>query len=229
MNKQSGTVLLLVLVVIVFISAVATIAVRSSMLALRLSSNHQIQALLLESSDAVLFALEDPQLIDQQFNERGVLGYFNRDDHAQDQLVFCYRAQSTTFIDMQRAGVIRADGSIDPQTTQGFCRADQYATGRATVLSQLYMKKNNTPLSAFSFTPLGSSLGQTAFAPKSEQIAVTVISILPNFSGRSGSEIESCFQRAAQQVMTCFARLNIPFNLQHADYSAGSWLHGRSP
>lgn len=224
MSGQRGAALLLVLIMMVLISVVGTLAVNSSILGLKLASNSQIQALLLQRSDAVLFALEDRQLIAQQFNAQGVLGYFNREGRAQDQLVFCYRTQSTTFMDLQQAAVIRANGSIDPQATQGFCRANDYATSRATVISQLYLRKNSQPLAIFSFVPLGNSLGQSPLPLQSEQISVTVISIFPSWSGRSGREIESCFQQLESQVMACFRRLNVPFNLQHAEYRIGHRL-----
>lgn len=230
MNKtqQQGAALLFVLIVIVFIAAVGTIAVRSSLLALKLASNSQVHARLLANSDAALFALEDPMHIAAQFDAQGLVAYFNHDEHAQDQLVFCYQAETATVLDIQHAAVIGAEGAIRSTANQGFCRVAPYTGGRAAVLTQLYLKKNHTALPIFSFIPLGNSLGQTAFAPEHQQLAVTVISVLPNQSDHSAEDIASCFQQAEHQVMACFRQLNVPFNLQRADYNAGRWLQGRA-
>lgn len=48
-----------------------------------------------------------------------------------------------------------------------------------------------------------------------------MISVLPSFSGASSSQIENCFKQRASLVGACFDGLNIPYNMQHADYIVG--------
>lgn len=215
-HQQQGAALIFVLIVIVFIAAVGTISVRSSLLALKLASNSQVHARLLLSSDAALLALENAKQLVAESGMQGIVAYFNSEEHAQDQLVFCYQTQAVTALDLQHAAVIGADGAIRSQASQGFCRATPAVGGRAVVLTQLYLKKNNTAQPISSFTSSENSLDQTAFESEKQQFAVTAISVLPNNHEHRTEDITSCFQQAEHQVMACFSQLNVPFNLQRS-------------
>lgn len=220
MRRQVGSALIIVLIVLLFVTLIGTLAIRSGILGLRLATNSQIQALLLENSNAALFNLENPNQVERQLAPDGMFSYFNKNGNANDELVFCYRASDSQFFSMNRASVI---GSNKIGVT-GYCKADQFATGRSAILSQVYLRKNNANNDEpFSTVVQSTSLGVTAtnLPIISNNISATVISVLPNFSGATDAEIEACFKKNASEVSACFTELNIPFNTQHADYIVG--------
>lgn len=96
MKQQKGATLIVVLVILILITLVGTLAVRSGILGLRLATNSQVQALLLENSNAALFNLENPNQVARQLAQDGMYSYFNSAANAEDELVFCYRASQDT-------------------------------------------------------------------------------------------------------------------------------------
>lgn len=224
MKRQSGSALIIVLVVLVLIVSIGTLAIRSGILGLKLATNSQVQALLLENSNAALFNLEDPSQIARQLAADGMYSYFNDAANANDELVFCYRASQATFFSMQNASVIDAQGGTTKNGVAGFCKATQFATGRSAVLSQVYLRRNVDNADPLSLLPQGTSLGASlsSIPMVSNNISATVISVLPSFSSAENDDIEECFRNRAAEVSACFEDLNIPFNTQKADYIVGA-------
>lgn len=221
MKRQLGSALIIVLVMLVLIVSIGTWAIKSGVLGLRLATNSQVQALLLENSNAALFNLEDPKQVARQLAADGMYSYFNDANNADDELVFCYRASQSTFFSMQNASVIDPQGGTTKNGVNGFCKATQYATGRSAVLSQVYLTKNVTTSTPFAGAPKGTSIGQGNVPVTINNIGAIVVSVLPSFSDASSEQIESCFKQRASAVAACFKSLNIPYNMQHSDYTVG--------
>ena len=221
MKKQLGSALIIVLVILVLVTLIGTLAVRSGILGLKLATNSQVSALLLENSDSALFNIENPDQIERQLALDGMFAYFNSAANADDELVFCYRAAQNAFYDFSKASAIAADGTTTKIGVDGFCKANQFAMGRSAVLSQVYLTKSSTASAPFSSVPKGTSLGQSNVPATSNNIGATVISVLPSFAGASSTDIENCFKRPASTVGTCFDGLGIPYNMQHSDYVVG--------
>ncbi len=59
MNKHKGSTLVIVLIVLILVTLIGAMGVRTGIFGLKLATNSQIQALLLESSNAALLNLED--------------------------------------------------------------------------------------------------------------------------------------------------------------------------
>ena len=224
MKHQLGSALIIVLIVLVLIVSIGTWAIKSGILGLRLATNSQVQALLLENTNAALFNLEDPQQVARQLAADGMYSYFNDANNADDELVFCYRASQSTFFSMQNASVIDSQGGTTKNGVNGFCKATQFATGRSAVLSQVYLRKNINNADPLSLVPKGTSLGAslTSIPMVSNNISATVISVLPSFSSATKAQIETCFRKRAAEVSACFEQHNIPFNTQKADYTVGA-------
>ncbi|QIO09964.1 pilus assembly protein PilX [Acinetobacter lanii] len=221
MIEQRGSTLIVTLIILLLIVLVGTMAVRSGILGLRLATNSQIQILLLENSNAALFNIEDPNQISRQLAQDGMFSYFNAADHATDELVFCYRASENNFFSMSKASAISHSGDISKIGLDGFCKANQFSTGRSAIISQVYIKKNLESAVPFSHFASGTSLGQSNLPVVSNHISVTVISTLPSFAHVSTAEIEQCFKKLSSEVSVCFSNLSIPYNTQHADYVVG--------
>ncbi|MDH1276730.1 pilus assembly protein PilX [Acinetobacter johnsonii] len=224
MKKQVGSALIIVLVILVLVTLIGTLAVRSGILGLKLATNSQIQALLLENSNSALFNLEDPSQVARQLAGDGMYSYFNDSANATDELVFCYRASQAQFFSMNNASVIDQAGGITKNGVMGFCKKNQFATGRSAILSQVYLQKNSDTDEPFASAALNTSLGVTSsnLPIVSNSISATVISVLPSFASATDAQIENCFRQRASQVSSCFSNLNIPFNTQHADYIVGA-------
>ena len=227
MKKQLGSALIIVLVILVLVTLIGTLAVRSGILGLKLATNSQVSALLLENSDSALFNIENPDQVARQLALDGMFAYFNSSANADDELVFCYRAAQASFYSFSKASAITADGTTTKIGVDGFCKANQFAMGRSAVLSQVYLTKSSTVSAPFGSVPKGTSIGQSNVPATTNNIGATVISVLPSFSDASPTQIEECFKKPSnkygslQTVGECFEGLNIPYNMQHSDYVVG--------
>lgn len=221
MKQQQGATLITVLIVLVLVTLLGTIAVKTGILGLKIATNSQVNTLLMGNSDSALFNIESPDQVARQLALDGMFAYFNSSANANDELVFCYRASEDSFFKLSKASAITADGSTTKIGVDGFCKANQFAMGRSAVLSQVYLTKNITTSTPFGGAPKGTSLGQSNVPVTTNNIGATVISVLPSFSGATASEIESCFKQRASAVGACFEGLGIPYNMQHSDYTVG--------
>ncbi len=221
MKQQQGVTLITVLIVLVLVTLLGTIAVKSGILGLKIATNSQVNTLLMGNSDSALFNIENPDQVARQLALDGMFAYFNSSANANDELVFCYRASEDSFFKLSKASAITADGSTTKIGVDGFCKANQFAMGRSAVLSQVYLTKNATTSTPFGGAPKGTSLGQSNVPVTTNNIGATVISVLPSFAGATATQIESCFKRRASAVGACFEGLNIPYNMQHSDYTVG--------
>ena len=221
MKQQKGATLITVLVILIVITLLGTIAVKMGIVGLKIATNSQVNALLLENSDSALFNIENPAEVERQLALDGMFAYFNSSANANDELVFCYRASENSFFKLSKASAITEDGSTTKIGVDGFCKANQFAMGRSAVLSQVYLTKSSTASAPFSSVPKGTSIGQSNVPAISNNIGATVISVLPSFAGATTTQIENCFKQRASAVGACFDGLGIPYNMQHSDYTVG--------
>ena len=221
MKQQKGATLITVLVILVIVTLLGTIAVKMGIVGLKIATNSQVSALLLENSDSALFNIENPDQVARQLALDGMFAYFNSSANADDELVFCYRAAQASFYSFSKASAITEDGSTTKIGVDGFCKANQFAMGRSAVLSQVYLTKSSTVSAPFGSVPKGTSIGQSNVPATSNNIGATVISVLPSFAGATTAQIENCFKQRASAVGACFDGLGIPYNMQHSDYVVG--------
>ena len=221
MKQQKGATLITVLVILIVITLLGTIAVKMGIVGLKIATNSQVNALLLENSDSALFNIENPAEVERQLALDGMFAYFNSSANANDELVFCYRASENSFFKLSKASAITEDGSTTKIGVDGFCKANQFAMGRSAVLSQVYLTKSSTVSAPFGSVPKGTSIGQSNVPATSNNIGATVISVLPSFAGATTAQIENCFKQRASAVGACFDGLGIPYNMQHSDYTVG--------
>ena len=221
MKQQKGATLITVLVILIVITLLGTIAVKMGIVGLKIATNSQVNALLLENSDSALFNIENPAEVERQLALDGMFAYFNSSANANDELVFCYRASENSFFKLSKASAITEDGSTTKIGVDGFCKANQFAMGRSAVLSQVYLTKSSTVSAPFGSVPKGTSIGQSNVPATSNNIGATVISVLPSFAGATTTQIENCFKQRASAVGACFDGLGIPYNMQHSDYVVG--------
>lgn len=224
-HAQKGATLIIILMILLMITVVGTYAVKQGLISLNISTNSQAQQLLIQNSDAALFALEDPNQIKRQLYADGMFGYFYSADHALDELTFCYKGSISSY-SLANASAIGADGSTGKIGTAGYCTMTAFSTARSAVLSQVYIRKNQTTTSAtaapFASVSQGTSLGGGSDQFSSLNISVTVISVLPSIVNASSTDIQNCFKQSSSNVASCFKGLGVPYNIQRADYTVGT-------
>lgn len=233
MKSQQGSTLVMVLIVLLLITLIGTMAMRESLMNLRLSTGVQISNLLLNNSDAGLFELEDPKKISVRLTAQNMYGYFDDDTNADDELVFCYKANQSTFFNLRDTSVI---GKNSKRGTRGYCTSSTFATGRSAVLSQVYLRKLSSSSSGSSGNALDSQVTDNDIGSKDttstfRRIGATVVSVLPSFTNVLSSKVEGCFKLSAIRTNTsnktnnvemCFQDANIPYNIQYSEYNIGS-------
>lgn len=240
MKHQQGSTLIIVLVVLLLITIIGTIAMRGSMLGLRLSTSGQISNILIESSDAAIFNLQDPDKVTARMSTQQMYGHFDMPENVQDELVFCYLANRPQMYEVNRVSVIGSS----KLGQRGYCRANSFATGRDAVVSQVYLRKITTASSSGNVLDnlmAGSSIGGASSQyANMKTMAATVVSIMPTFVNANDTQVQRCFRRTADSrrvvagvsessayhstVATCFRGLNVPYNIQYAEYQVGTNL-----
>ena len=222
-KSQQGNTLIVVLILLLLVTIIGTLAIRQSLVSLNIATNGQVQQLLFENSDTALFRVEDPTQVETQLAANGMFAYFDSDDNKNDELVFCYKGENTKFFNLHQASVISPDGTLTKNGTTGYCQSTWFATGRSAILSQVYLSLITTASQPLANLTIGTSAGSSNNVPNTtKRIAVTVISVLPSFSAASSTDIESCFKQNKDDIGTCFSALNIPYNIQRADYTVGT-------
>lgn len=221
-KNQQGATLIMVLIVLLLISSIATIAMKTGMFGLRLSTNNQVDSLLLENNNSALFNLEDPSKISQRLATNSMYGHFLSSANADDTLVFCYRSDQSEFFDITRASVL----GNTKLGNGGYCGANHFSGGRQAVISQIYLSKvtddDTTPLVGLS---TGVSIGQGSIGITKMKMNATSISILPSFANSGINNIVACLGATYTEIddtVACLGNANVPYNLQHAQYMIGT-------
>lgn len=212
----------MVLIVLLLISAIATVAMKTGRFGLNLATNNQVDSLLLENNNSALFNLEDPSKVTQRLATNSMYGYFLSDANSDDTLVFCYRSDSNEFFNITRASVL-GSGKLG---INGYCGANNFSGGRQAVISQIYVSKapadEGTPLAGLA---TGVSVGQGSIGITKMKMNATSISILPSFSNSGINTIVACLgsgHTTVESSVTCLSNANVPYNLQHAQYMIGT-------
>ncbi len=93
-HNQKGSTLIVVLMIVLLITIIGTLAIRQSISSLKLVTNNQIHTLLLQSSDAALLALQNPNNTPDIAAANGIVGFFKNENHKEAELVFCFSESS---------------------------------------------------------------------------------------------------------------------------------------
>ncbi|MEQ1417494.1 pilus assembly protein PilX [Acinetobacter indicus] len=245
-TKQEGATLIVVLILLVIITMIGTLAIRSSLTTLNIATNSQAQQLLVQNSDAAIFNVEDPDLIERNTAYDGLFGLVKSDANKGKELVFCYKGTATEFYDFSRASFMQWVSGTAPNNSElgidGYCKMDSsnnfFTSGRKAVMTQVSIKVNTDASSnldrAFEHMQRGTD-AESAKIDKSEKILVTATSIVPSMSTANDTDINNCFSTHMNQVVIpssvtpatgmnksvsqCLQDLGVPVNTQIAEYN----------
>ncbi len=248
-TKQTGATLIVVLILLVIITVIGTLAVRSSLTALNIATNSQAQQLLVQNSDSAIFNVENPALLLRNTAFDGLFGQVKSDANKGKELVFCYRGVKAEFYEYNRASFMKWVSGTAPSNgelgTAGYCKVggseNFFTSGRQAAMTQVAIKVNLSAESesvgldqAFQYMQQGTDI-DSAKIDKSEKILVMATSIVPALTSASDTDINNCFSKHMNQVVVpngvtpasgmnrsvseCLQDLGVPVNTQVTEYN----------
>ena len=248
-TNQQGATLIVVLILLLVITVLGTLAIRSSLTSLNIATNSQAQQLLIQNSDAGIFNVENPALVERNTAYDGLFGLVKADANKGKELVFCYKGTATEFYDFSRASFMQWVSGTAPDNSElgldGYCKLESsnnfFTSGRKAVMTQISIKVNTNSNSAlvgidraFEHMQRGTDT-ESAKLDKSEKILVMATSIVPTMSSASDTDINACFSGHMNQVVVpsgvtpatgmdksvsqCLQDLGVPVNTQVAEYN----------
>lgn len=245
-KQQTGATLIVVLILLLVITVIGTMAIRGSLTTLNIATNSQAQQLLVQNSDAAIFNVENPSLIERNTAYDGLFGLVKTDVNKGKELVFCYKGTATDFYNFSRASFMQWVSGTAPDNGElgldGYCKLDSsdnfFTSGRKAVMTQVSIKVNTDTSSnldrAFEHMQRGTDT-ESAKIDKSEKMLVTATSIVPSMSTASDTDINACFSTHMNQVVIpsgvtpatgmnksvsqCLQDLGVPVNTQISEYN----------
>ena len=256
-RSEKGSALIAVLLLLLMITVMGVISMKQGLTILNISTNAQVQGLLVQTSDSVLNTIATTD-VTKITSISGVIGAALANATPNQEYVFCYRpTNSDNFALSLNANIIQGkttaavDGTSDVVTVDsggdGFCHLDtDFGSGRQATVTQVAVTvptdtSNLPPLSGLSHNGTNVSLGSglpPGFTTQ-QRVRVTATSMLPAFSASTTSTIESdCLQgrisdntdpsfAGIESVTDCLARKGVPANTQVQEFSLRSTLTGQ--
>ena len=201
-KNQIGATLIIVLLLLVAITIIGSLAVRSSILSLKVATVSQAQQLLMQNSDAALFKVEDPSQLIKNMALNGMFGYIKGEDNVGKELVFCLKSDNANFFNLSKSSLINWSGTgttIDPAGlgSDGFCKIASgfYTSGRNTVITQIAVKAMDaTDAIAFQHMQKGTDPDSSKKDP-AQMYTIYVTSVFPGLAAKDvkDKDINECF------------------------------------
>ena len=237
LSVQRGATLIVVLVMLILLTLVGTWAIRGSLTSLNIATNSQAQALLQQASDAIFFSLEnqtsdDFTLTNMRIGD-GMLAYVLRPENKEKELVFCIRGGDANSLEGSRnASAVYWEGNQIKNSqlgNVGFCkisRKSDFISGRSAVMTRVGIRADSSGLDWEHL--LEGDDAQLSKTQQIQKVAVNVISIIPNLSESSATDIQNCLSNytsfydslaANKTVAECLKDHNVPYSDQEMQYT----------
>ncbi|WP_374666304.1 pilus assembly protein PilX [Acinetobacter sp.] len=212
-KSQIGQTLIIVLLLLVAITLIGSLAIRSSVLSLKVSTLSQAQQLLLQNSDAALFKVEDPDQLLKNMALNGMFGYIKGEDNVGKELVFCFKSGNANFFSLANASLISWNGSTiqnDGLGNTGFCKMESgfFTSGRGVVITQIAVKAMDAKDSvAFQHMQKGTDPESSKKDP-AQMYTIYATSIFPTLSSSTLSDsdlktaVNKCFNSRFNSIPT---------------------------
>lgn len=201
-KNQIGATLIVVLLLLVAITVIGSLAIRSSILSLKVATISQAQQLLMQNSDAALFKVEDPDQLVKNMALNGMFGYIKGEDNVGKELVFCFKSGNANFFGLSKASLISWGGAgtvIDPDKlgSGGFCKMASgfFTSGRSAVITQIAVKAADaSDAVAFQHMQKGTDPESSKKDP-AQMYNIYATSIFPGLAASSVSDtdVNKCF------------------------------------
>lgn len=217
LHKQRGATLIVVMILLVLISVIGLYAIRSSLFSLKLATNAQVQAMMMQTSDVALSHLE------RNFNQNEAanrnlamtpVGQVLLSGNEGKELQFCFKPTQVNatnkalvnnmffnladFRIIERAGIASklASTSADSGDIDAVCNPEtMFSISRKALVTQVAVINPDEPaieLNRFDLTAQGTDLKDTNVETKRVRVIVTTLA--PALAAASISEIEGCLK-----------------------------------
>lgn len=229
-NNQQGATLITILILLVAITIIGSLAIRSSITSLKISTMSQAQQLMLQSSDTALFQIENPENIQKNMAINGMFGYIKGEDNIGKELVFCYKASEPDFFKLSRASLINWNGTTVDSSglgQNGFCKIDNgfFSSSRKTVMTQVAIKAADmSNAEAFSYMQKGTDPDSAKIDP-GQLYTVYATTIFPALapSSISNPSIDNCFKQHFNSIPSSkLSEVDIDLATEKAKPTTGS-------
>lgn len=228
MKQQQGATMIIVLVVLLLIAVAGTVALRSGMFGMRLSSNTQAGNLLINSNDSALTKFEgmDKSEVEENFAQGGMYNYLLNPANATKEMVFCYNAKDANTFAYSKAAIINEGNT--PDRVGNFCTTDKAASGRNAVITQVHMRRNTAD------DRVAEGYTTSSGMPTIENnigLSLSSISVMPTFTNTTitSEQINNCLKLTAfEDTPTtntnakCLQALGVAYEVQSVDFESGN-------
>lgn len=248
---QKGATLIVVLFALILMTLIGTLALKQSLIGLKIATNSQTQTLMQQTADAVFFALErdnqNSDVFQKNLSALGLFGLIKSNTFLDKELVFCYRpkTQSEVF-QIETASVIYPTSNTDVNNSElgvdGFCTYSDgdFSSGRDFMISQIAVKKGSLNSDVpFKYYPLGTDMS-TVQLDQVQPVQITVTTVIPGAATGVGAgwssfstQINNCFKNHLNEKSTqfsglntvaeCFSSLGVPYSQQVMEYAVISY------
>lgn len=234
MQKQKGSTLIVVMILLLAMTIIGTLAIRQSMVSLNIATNGQAQQLLMQNSDAAIFNVEDANNLVRSLARDGMFGAIKGVTNKGKELVFCFKGSRSQFFTLSQASLIyEQDGAVHNGSmgVNGFCQSGAstsnfFTSNRRTVLTQVSVSfVDNTTSDPFQDSIRGTD-EDMAKIEKTERVVIHAISLMPTLSRADTDDIDECLNGHLSNdfdhgVANCLTGLNVPFTTHVTEYTLG--------
>ena len=243
---QQGATLIVILVLLLVITIIGTMAIRQSMVALKIATNGQAQQLLLQNADSAYFNIEEEGNLTRSFLSSGMFGAIDGAENKDKELVFCYLGEEPDFFEISRSSIIEwRPGQSRPTNnsvgTSGYCSTANssfnfFTSGRRAVITQVAVKYSTlSSQDPFYGMQIGTDEEGSKFQ-KSKLVKVFTVSLMPTLTNVSSTQIDTCLNSRMNEVTIpsgtsvpenslfnksvteCLTDLNVPFTSHVTEY-----------
>lgn len=240
--RESGAVLITVLLVLVLILIVGAIAVRQSTTDLRVATAGQVNQLLFQANDAAFMKVEkEDRILSVSREDIDVLkGYMSNTERAGHEVSLCVRPRSTRLFSILEISERNGNGDLLANRNNGYCNPsdsnDYVSEGRVITQLSFVRPDDSGSEGAFlrevegtyssDFTKPETGGNATIGCTKFEGYATSVIPAfsdapLGDASSTGTATIAGCFKQprtGTATVDTCLAALGVPFQTHQQQY-----------
>lgn len=246
LNKQKGSTLIVVMMMLLFLTIIGVMAIRTSMITLNIATNAQSYQLSSQTADTPInqVFLED---LNRQVDLSSVLGKALKDADTEmgKEYVFCYRPKvSTRFGSVASMAVLRNTSSgveLIEGSTDNFCNlTTDFGSARRGVVTQVAIKiptdTADLPPLALLARNINVSGGQTIPQGITEQkrIRMTTVAMMPIYA-KNLSAAQACLKDNVndnsdvettdkQTTAQCLVNLGVPVNSQVQEFNLQTFI-----
>lgn len=244
MKYQSGSSLIVVMLIVVIMSVLAALAYRSGFFALKMATNSQAIYIMDQNTDATFFQIEDSSRIAQYLVGTGLFGYPKMDGNQGKELVLCYKGSEPNFYEFSKSSVTSIDGSqvqnrdIGGSRQSGYCQVtankEYFVSGRAAAMTQVSVRiMGFDDTEAFSHYQEGTD-PETGKLDEAVRLIVTSTTLMPVLSTTDTDDINACMKNPSYKdpnntsiltISECLESLSVPYRTQMSEYSLGQFIH----